>query len=87
MNLKKQAYSAFMIAETMVRDEMATDTPYIIHRYDVPKIHPPKHKGTSIRVDVRTTPKVGVNDPCPCGSGKKNKKCCKMNVLPKKETN
>jgi hypothetical protein len=25
---------------------------------------------------VRTTPKVGRNDPCPCGSGKKHKKCC-----------
>ncbi len=23
-----------------------------------------------------TTPKVGRNDPCPCGSGKKYKKCC-----------
>ena len=25
---------------------------------------------------VRETPKVGRNDPCPCGSGKKFKKCC-----------
>ncbi len=24
----------------------------------------------------RTGPKVGRNDPCPCGSGKKHKKCC-----------
>jgi hypothetical protein len=24
----------------------------------------------------RATPKVGRNDPCPCGSGKKYKKCC-----------
>jgi SEC-C motif-containing protein len=24
----------------------------------------------------RETPKVGRNDPCPCGSGKKFKKCC-----------
>ena len=24
---------------------------------------------------VRNTPKVGPNDPCPCGSGKKYKKC------------
>lgn len=24
----------------------------------------------------RSTPKVGRNDPCPCGSGKKAKKCC-----------
>ncbi|MDL2228982.1 YchJ family protein [Treponema sp. OttesenSCG-928-L16] len=25
---------------------------------------------------VRTSPKVGRNDPCPCGSGKKYKHCC-----------
>ena len=25
---------------------------------------------------VRNPPKVGRNEPCPCGSGKKNKKCC-----------
>lgn len=24
----------------------------------------------------RVAPKVGRNDPCPCGSGKKYKKCC-----------
>ena len=24
----------------------------------------------------RSEPKVGRNDPCPCGSGKKHKKCC-----------
>ena len=26
----------------------------------------------------RESVKVGRNDPCPCGSGKKNKKCCKI---------
>ena len=30
-------------------------------------------KGQTVR---RETPKVGRNDPCPCGSGKKYKKCC-----------
>ena len=25
---------------------------------------------------TRSSPKVGRNDPCPCGSGKKYKKCC-----------
>lgn len=30
-------------------------------------------KGTPVR---REAPKVGRNDPCPCGSGKKYKKCC-----------
>ncbi len=28
----------------------------------------------------RETPKIGRNDPCPCGSGKKYKKCCGKNV-------
>ena len=27
----------------------------------------------------RDTPKVGRNDPCPCGSGKKYKNCCGKN--------
>ena len=25
---------------------------------------------------VRSSPKIGRNDPCPCGSGLKYKKCC-----------
>ena len=29
---------------------------------------------------VNTQPKVGRNDPCPCGSGKKYKKCCGANA-------
>jgi uncharacterized protein DUF1186/SEC-C motif-containing protein len=28
----------------------------------------------------RTTPKIGRNEPCPCGSGKKSKKCCGANT-------
>jgi hypothetical protein len=40
------------------------------------------HSGSSASLDppalspVRTTPKIGRNEPCPCGSGKKYKKCC-----------
>lgn len=40
----------------------------------VPK--PRKHLGTSTRIKVRTEPKIKVNARCPCGSGKKAKKCC-----------
>ena len=29
---------------------------------------------------VRTGVKVGRNDPCPCGSGKKYKNCCGRNA-------
>ena len=39
------------------------NTPF--DEYDEPVIAP-----------VRTEPKTGRNDPCPCGSGKKYKKCC-----------
>ncbi|MCP4508291.1 MAG: SEC-C domain-containing protein, partial [Fuerstiella sp.] len=31
---------------------------------------------TSTGSVAQRSPKVGRNDPCPCGSGKKYKKCC-----------
>ena len=36
------------------------------------------HDGTDVKRPVRKTAsqKIGRNDPCPCGSGKKYKKCC-----------
>lgn len=36
----------------------------------------PSHAPMPAMPIVRATPKVGRNDPCPCGSGKKVKKCC-----------
>ncbi len=36
-------------------------------------------KVPSKSVPVKKAPKVGRNDPCPCASGKKYKKCCGMN--------
>jgi preprotein translocase subunit SecA len=35
----------------------------------------PQGEGAKVKTIVRETPKVGRNDPCPCGSGKKYKKC------------
>ncbi|MCL5271340.1 MAG: preprotein translocase subunit SecA [bacterium] len=34
---------------------------------------PEPHRGVTVR---RAQPKIGPNEPCPCGSGKKYKKCC-----------
>ena len=34
------------------------------------------HTQSSNATVRRTMPKVGRNDPCPCGSGKKYKQCC-----------
>ncbi len=35
---------------------------------------------SKVKTIVREMPKVGRNDPCPCGSGKKYKKCCGVNA-------
>ena len=35
--------------------------------------------GSDKKRPVRITKKIGRNDPCPCGSGKKYKKCCGRN--------
>jgi SEC-C motif-containing protein len=34
------------------------------------------HHHEKIETQVRAEPKIGRNDPCTCGSGKKYKKCC-----------
>ena len=50
-------------------------TPYII---TAPPLvdYGPKRKVYGRLVDVRTDPKIGRNQLCPCGSLKKFKKCC-----------
>ena len=35
----------------------------------------PEGAGARVRTEVRDGPKIGRNDPCPCGSGKKYKQC------------
>lgn len=38
--------------------------------------HGHHHHHEALKPIVRVAPKVGRNDPCLCGSGKKFKKCC-----------
>lgn len=38
------------------------------------------HHGQAVQPYVRGHAKVGRNDPCPCGSNKKFKKCCGANA-------
>ena len=57
--------------ETMVKESLNTRAA----RYDLEPVFGPDGE---VLVDepVVVTKKVGRNDPCPCGSGKKYKKCC-----------
>ncbi len=55
-----------------------------LQRKEVAKAKSEGFAGAGGKSEVKKTPikkgeKVGRNDPCPCGSGKKYKKCCGMN--------
>ncbi len=41
----------------------------------------PQGEAAKVKTIVRNVAKVGRNDPCPCGSGKKFKKCCGVNAV------
>lgn len=46
-----------------------------VHDHDHGHVHG-EHCAHGPRGKPVTVNKVGRNDPCPCGSGKKHKKCC-----------
>ena len=62
----KLIFNVHVREENMKREQVAKPTSES-HGGDEPQPKKPV---------VRSTPKVGRNDPCPCGSGKKYKKCC-----------
>ncbi len=43
-------------------------------------------KKSRVATIKRETPKAGRNDPCPCGSGEKYKKCCGANAAAEQKT-
>ena len=76
---KKQGFEMFdeMIQE--IRNETARlifVASVNLRREKVAKENPTAGDGTIERKPVKKGQKVGRNDPCPCGSGKKYKQCC-----------
>ena len=80
---KREAFGKFKQLQKMVRKQIV----YTI--YKVGLIKPSAEEKKEIRLSgpakvsngltpffSRTGEKIGRNDPCPCGSGKKYKKCC-----------
>jgi uncharacterized protein YecA (UPF0149 family) len=48
-----------------------------VEAYEYFREHRENYAGTTFTSESRgNAPKVGRNDPCPCGSGKKYKRCC-----------
>ncbi len=57
------------VASKVIKEWTPEDTLALVDRY-------PQFDGQRAPEPVRAGPKVGRNDPCPCGSGRKYKKCC-----------
>jgi uncharacterized protein len=56
------------------RESLADDADFLLEHWAEARV---EHQSRPVAATVRReTPKVGRNDPCPCGSGKKYKKCC-----------
>ncbi len=83
---KEEGYEMFQAMITAIREETVRRMFAVQLRpaQEVKRVKVAKETGTSGNADktvkaqpVRKTSKVGPNDPCPCGSGKKYKKCCR----------
>jgi preprotein translocase subunit SecA len=83
---KKEAYQLFMDMIARIREEVVEKIFWvqIAHEEDVEQIEQKQQSQRlvfnlvdeeSARQPVKSS-KVGRNDPCPCGSGRKYKKCC-----------
>ena len=73
MNARKREQNLQRTSSVKITGEGFEDT------MKVNENEPPRTSG-KIATVVNTAPKVGRNDPCPCGSGKKYKNCCGKNV-------
>jgi preprotein translocase subunit SecA len=80
-NVARKVFTTYILTQEQMQDMLAqakTDHSEI-SAYQMTSVSQPIQddgqdipKGTPVRADM----KVGRNDPCPCGSGKKYKKCC-----------
>lgn len=63
--------------EIKLIEEAKPTEPYLIKNVPDPELsYLTKKQRNQIIVPVRTEPKIGRNEKCPCGSNKKYKNCC-----------
>ena len=83
---KEEGYEMFQAMITAIREETVRRlfAAQLRPTQEVKRVKVAKETSTSGTADktvkqqpVKKTSKVGPNDPCPCGSGKKYKKCCR----------
>ena len=83
----EKLYKSYEVEEKMANRVFNVDKEQFIHEGFSSLQRPPQgpegyvpksDMGMPQETYTRKNPKVGRNDPCPCGSGKKYKKCCGM---------
>ena len=72
MEEKKESIESYL-RET---EEYLITNPYTPEMEELKYSHLSRAEREADIQPVRTGLKIGRNDPCPCGSGKKYKKCC-----------
>ena len=79
---KNEGYEMFSAMITAIREETVRRM-FLVELRPTQEVRREKVAKESVTNDstvkkqpVRNSGKVGPNDPCPCGSGKKYKKCC-----------
>jgi hypothetical protein len=75
--LKKRHQQLRQIGRRLMAAEVPGSRPVAYARTKADAAEPPSEPPTP---PVKAAAKVGRNDPCPCGSGKKFKNCCDKNV-------
>ena len=83
---KEEGYQMFVAMNQAIKEETIRrlfSIPMQVNR-SLDRVRVAKETGTSEdsllrRQPAKSTKKAGPNDPCPCGSGKKYKKCCGLN--------
>jgi len=82
---KKEAYDMFKEMRDIINEQVVRDLAKIQLVVEEPVVQRPKIRNVSTNLNENgeqatqqrvVGKKVGRNDPCPCGSGKKYKKCC-----------
>jgi len=86
---QREGYETFLDMSNRIKEETVRNLflVKIAGQEDLEELAPPKEQemllshgsggdGSKPRTVRRQAEKVGRNDPCPCGSGKKYKKCC-----------
>jgi preprotein translocase subunit SecA len=69
---KKEGHALFQSLMANIRHDLV----HLIYNANIVKREPSQQAAASKRHAAPTNKETGRNDPCPCGSGKKYKKCC-----------